>query len=201
MTPKQILLMRHAEKPDDPTDPHLSDAGRARAEKVADYVPKNPGVPDFLCASAPSKHSVRPIETITPLSKKIGVSIDSTIADQDCPVLAFGLGAAGANVPNPWDPNVFNLILNLDYSKGSKPGRNLPSLKSRSHFNVRFFLNLASERFRSSSTAGLCCFSRGLQNIWPLAIGEPRSLCPDDASPKSSSLMPGFGVDKPPARM
>jgi hypothetical protein len=30
------------------------------------------------------------------------------------------LGAAGANVPNPWDPNVFNLILNLDYSKGSK---------------------------------------------------------------------------------
>jgi hypothetical protein len=106
------------------------------------------GVPDFLCASAPSKHSVRPIETITPLSKKIGVSIDSTIADQDCPVLAqelltdpkydgklvlicwhhghlpelaFGLGAAGANVPNPWDPNVFNLILNLDYSKGSKP--------------------------------------------------------------------------------
>jgi broad specificity phosphatase PhoE len=148
MTPKQILLMRHAEKPDDPTDPHLSDAGRARAEKLADYVPKNPEVPDFLCASAPSKNSVRPIETITPLSKKIGVSIDSTIADQDCPVLAqelltdpkydgklvlicwhhgylpelaFGLGAAGANVPNPWDPNVFNLILNLDYSKGSKP--------------------------------------------------------------------------------
>jgi broad specificity phosphatase PhoE len=147
MTPKQILLMRHAEKPDNPIDPHLSDAGQARAEKLADYVPKI-CVPDSLFASAMSKHSVRPIETITPLSKKIGVPIDSTIADQDCPVLAqelltdpkydgklvlicwhhghipelaFALGASGAKVPNPWDPNVFNLILNLDYSEGSKP--------------------------------------------------------------------------------
>lgn len=148
MTPKQILLMRHAEKPDDLIDPHLSDSGQARAEKLADYVPKDLGVPDFHCASAPSKHSVRPIETITPLSKKIGVPIDSTIADQDCPVLArelltdpkydgklvlicwhhghlpefaFALGASGANVPNPWDPNVFNLVLKLDYSEGSAP--------------------------------------------------------------------------------
>jgi broad specificity phosphatase PhoE len=148
MALKQILLMRHAEKLDDPRDPHLSDAGQARAEKLAGYVPKDLGLPDFLCASAPSKHSVRPIETMTPLSKKIGVSIDSTVADQDCPVLAqellkdpkyegklvlicwhhghlpelaFALGASGANVPNPWDPDVFNLILKLDYSKGSTP--------------------------------------------------------------------------------
>jgi broad specificity phosphatase PhoE len=148
MTPKQILLMRHAEKPDDPRDPHLSDAGVARAEKLVDYVPNELGVPDFLCASAPSKHSVRPIETVTPLSHKIGASIDSTIADQDFSVLAqevltdskydgklvlicwhhgnlpefaFALGASGAGVPNPWDPDVFNLILKLDYSGGSTP--------------------------------------------------------------------------------
>ena len=147
MTPKQILLMRHAEKPDDPRDPHLSDAGKARAEELAGYVPKDLGVPDFLCASSPSKHSVRPIETITPLKNKIGVPIDSSIADQDCPVLAqelltdpkydgklvlicwhhghlpelaFALGSSGANVPNPWDPDVFNLILKIDYSRGSK---------------------------------------------------------------------------------
>jgi phosphohistidine phosphatase SixA len=148
MTPKQILLMRHAEKPDDPRDPHLSDAGVARAEKLVDYVPNELGVPDFLCASAPSKHSVRPIETVTPLSNKIGASIDSTIADQDFSVLAqevltdskydgklvlicwhhgnlpefaFALGASGAGVPNPWDPDVFNLISKLDYSGGSTP--------------------------------------------------------------------------------
>jgi broad specificity phosphatase PhoE len=149
MTPKQILLMRHAEKPDDPRDPHLSDEGRARAEKLAAYVPTDLGKPDFLFASAPSGHSVRPIETVTPLSNKIGVPIDFTIADQDYPALAqelltdpkfegklvlicwhhghipdlaFALGASGVNVPNPWDPSVFNLILNFAYSDGPPPG-------------------------------------------------------------------------------
>jgi broad specificity phosphatase PhoE len=73
--------MRHAEKPDDPRDSHLSDQGRARAEKLAAYVPTDLGKPDFLFASAPSKHSMRPIETITPLSNKIRVPIDSTIVD------------------------------------------------------------------------------------------------------------------------
>ena len=148
MTPKQILLMRHAEKPDDPRDPHLSDGGQARAEKLAAYVPTDLGNPDFLFASAPSKHSVRPIETITPLSNEIGVPIDSTIAEQDYPMLAQGLltdpkfegklilicwhhghiqglaselGASGVNVPNPWDPSVFNLILNFAYSDESPP--------------------------------------------------------------------------------
>jgi phosphohistidine phosphatase SixA len=148
MTPKQILLMRHAEKPDDPRDPNLSDAGRARAEKLAVYVPTDLGKPDFLFASAPSKRSVRPIETITPLSNRIGVPIDSTIADQDyavlarglladpkfegklvlicwhhghIPDLAFALGASAVNIPNPWDPSVFNLILKFAHSDGSPP--------------------------------------------------------------------------------
>jgi phosphohistidine phosphatase SixA len=148
MTPKQILLMRHAEKPDDVRDPNLSDAGNTRAEKLADYVPQNLGIPDFLFASAKSKHSIRSIETITPLSKEIGVPIDATIADQDFPVLAddlltdgkfgsklilvcwhhgflsdlaFALGASRDHVPHHWDPLVFNLVLKLDYSTGSAP--------------------------------------------------------------------------------
>jgi broad specificity phosphatase PhoE len=140
--------MRHAEKPEDPRDAHLSDGGRTRAEKLAAYVLTDLGKPDFLFASAPSKHSVRPIETITPLSNKIGVPIDSTIAEQDYPTLAqglltdpnfegklvlicwhhghipdlaFALGASGVDVPNPWDPSVFNLILNFAYSDRSPP--------------------------------------------------------------------------------
>jgi phosphohistidine phosphatase SixA len=148
MTPRQILVMRHAEKPDDPRDPDLSDRGKIRAAKLADYVPTNLGVPNFLLASALSKHSARPIETITPLSEKIGVTIDSTIADQDYPVLAeeilndakyegslvmvcwhhgnipglaLALGAAGKDIPNPWNPSIFNLILNLRYDRGTTP--------------------------------------------------------------------------------
>jgi phosphohistidine phosphatase SixA len=148
MTPKQILVMRHAEKPDDPRDPDLSDRGKIRAAKLADYVPTNLGVPDSLLASALSKHSARPIETITPLSEKIGVTIDSTIADRDYPLLAeeilndakyegklvlvcwhhenipalaLALGASEANIPNPWNPDVFNLILSLRYDGGAIP--------------------------------------------------------------------------------
>jgi hypothetical protein len=105
-------------------------------------------VPDYLFASALSKHSARPIETITPLSEKIGVPIDSTITGQDYPVLAeeilnadkyegrlvlvcwhhgnipglaLALGGSGTNIPNPWNPIVFNLILNLRYDGGATP--------------------------------------------------------------------------------
>ena len=119
---QEILIFRIEEK-----------SGR---QNSPNYVPTNLGVPDFLLASALSKHSARPIETITPLSEKIAV----TIADQDYPVLAeeilndakyesrlvlvcwhhgnipglaLALGAAGTNIPNPWNSSVFNLILNL----------------------------------------------------------------------------------------
>jgi hypothetical protein len=35
----RILLMRHAEKTDDPLDPKLSVAGSDRAQKTAQYIP------------------------------------------------------------------------------------------------------------------------------------------------------------------
>lgn len=144
--PKQILLMRHAEKPQSFTDPGLSAAGEARAKKLATYIPKTFGTIRFLFASAPSKGSVRPIATITPLSQAIGVPINQDIADQDYFVLAHellghskyegattlicwhhghlpdfaeALGAPPAQVGGRWDPVVFNLIWRLDYPPGS----------------------------------------------------------------------------------
>jgi broad specificity phosphatase PhoE len=83
MTNARILLMRHAEKTGDPMDPHLSQDGYAKAAKLADFVPATFGIPQFLIATSISKHSVRPIETLEPLSKKVGVSVDATYADQD----------------------------------------------------------------------------------------------------------------------
>lgn len=148
MSPKRILVMRHAEKPSDPKCPDLSAAGRTRAERLADYVPATFGKPDFLFASALSKHSARPIETITPLSQKIDVPIDTTFADQDyraladdllsqpsfagklvlvcwhhgnIPSLMLSLGAKPGTFRDPWDPTVFNLVLQLGFTVAEHP--------------------------------------------------------------------------------
>jgi broad specificity phosphatase PhoE len=140
--------MRHAEKPDDPMNPDLSAAGYVRAERLADYIPATFGTPEFLFATALSTHSARPVETLTPLSKQIGVAIDSTFAEQDygalaeevlsqpqftgkltlicwhhgnIPPLMRALRAKADEFPDPWNPQIFNLILQLEYAEPSEP--------------------------------------------------------------------------------
>ena len=150
MTNARILLMRHAEKTGDPMDPHLSQDGCARAAKLADFIPATFGIPQFLIATSISKHSVRPIETLEPLSTKIGVSVDETYADQDysalasqllsepryadagtlivvcwhhgnIPSMAHALRAKLGSYPDPWDADVFNQILVLNYMDDAEP--------------------------------------------------------------------------------
>jgi hypothetical protein len=91
MAPSLVLLMRHAEKPADPNDPHLSGEGILRAEKLAVYVPETFGDIQLLFAAATSKHSARPYETLKPLSKKLNVPIDATYPNQDHAALAAQL--------------------------------------------------------------------------------------------------------------
>jgi phosphohistidine phosphatase SixA len=141
--PLMILMMRHAEKPDDPYDPDLTAAGKARAEALATYIPSQFGKPDFIFAAAITKHSARPYETVKPLSKSSGVAIDPAIADNDYGVLAKellskpkfvgqrivvcwhhgnipplmrSLGAVSGTYPNPWDHKIFNLVLKVGFS-------------------------------------------------------------------------------------
>jgi|SRR6266446_869384 len=141
----KVLVMRHAEKPDDPLDPDLSEAGHDRAKKLAHYVPVTFGKPQFLFASAVSKHSRRAIETLKPLSKECDVDMDTSFGDQDyaalahtlrktpiydgalivvcwhhgnIPSLARALKANAGDYPDPWDPSVFNLILQFDFVRG-----------------------------------------------------------------------------------
>ncbi|HEY8671588.1 MAG TPA: histidine phosphatase family protein [Terriglobales bacterium] len=150
MTNARILLMRHAEKTGDPMDPHLSQDGCARAAKLADFIPATFGIPQFLIATSISKHSARPIETLEPLSTKIGVSVDAPYADQDysalasqllsepryadagtlivvcwhhgnIPSMAHALRAKLGSYPNPWDADVFNQILVLSYMDDAEP--------------------------------------------------------------------------------
>ena len=141
MGAKTILIMRHAEKLDDPRAPDLSPEGRLRAQRLAPYLPATFGKPDFLVATSVSKHSRRPIETLQPLAAQCGLKIDDSYADQDYGALAHdlrkdatyddalvvvcwhhgnipnmmhALKAEAKDYPDPWDRDVFNLILRLD---------------------------------------------------------------------------------------
>jgi hypothetical protein len=82
---------------------------------------------------------------VQPLSKRTGVPIDATIADQEYGVLASvlfsdaeytgklvvlcwhhgnipslmqALGAANGQYPDPWNPTIFNLILRVEFPSG-----------------------------------------------------------------------------------
>src|SRR5690349_20849493 len=85
--PKQVLIIRHGEKPgdpgvDSPSDPRdLSTKGYERAGALAPYIPATFPKPDFLFATQASKHSNRPVETITPLSAALGLTINSTYSN------------------------------------------------------------------------------------------------------------------------
>ena len=115
---------------------------------MADFVISRYGTPGALFAAALSRHSARSSETLEPLSKKSGVPIDSTFSDQDysalaqqilttrcttnawivicwhhgnIPSLLNALRARAGEFPDPWNPQVFNLILQLDYQDAGSP--------------------------------------------------------------------------------
>jgi hypothetical protein len=147
MKRRQILLMRHAEEPTDPTDPDLSAAGRRRADRLAPYLCSEYGKPDFLIAAAANKRSARPLLTLRPLSHSIEARIDTSFkssrnaslaralcsepayADKlvvvcwthlELPAFAAALGAKPGECPDPWPEDVFDLILRFDYGKRGK---------------------------------------------------------------------------------
>lgn len=146
--PARLLVMRHAEKTGDKRDMHLSAAGQQRAERLATYIPQAFGLPDFLVAAMMSKHSNRSYETLVPLSRATGVAIDERYKDTDAldlaealtrdgvyagklgviswhhsalPGLLAALGAPGGTYPAEWDPDVFDLIVDINYRAGATP--------------------------------------------------------------------------------
>jgi broad specificity phosphatase PhoE len=144
--PSRIILMRHADKPDDPDDPDLSAAGMARAEHLATYIPQTFGKPDYIIATARSKHSDRPLETVEPLARAVGVTVLHDIRDKDfedlvdeifsdptyhdktiviswhhgtLPAIAALLGAPAGSYPDPWPDDTYNVILDFRYDPNS----------------------------------------------------------------------------------
>lgn len=139
--PKAILIVRHAEKPADDADAGLSPDGRKRAEALPDLFKKSATrpdpfpTPDFIIATKASKQSNRPVETVTPLARALGLEIDSRFVNDDytklgeevytkpkyegktilicwhhgnIPELARVLGATG--VPDRWKDPVFDRV-------------------------------------------------------------------------------------------
>jgi broad specificity phosphatase PhoE len=148
MGPKRVLIIRHAEKPDNPYNPDLSEAGKQRARNLAKFIPERFGACDFIFAAAISRHSARPYETVRRLSKTIGIPVDATIASNDYSVLAqelvkkpkyegslilvcwhhgqippllHALSAPGGSYPNPWSRNVFDLMIEMKFRDDSVP--------------------------------------------------------------------------------
>lgn len=93
--PAQVILLRHAEKPANEADIHLSERGRERAQALVGFFTSNPavtnrGAPSMLFAPQVTHrgHSRRPGETLEPLAKQLGVSIRTPFLAADYARLA-----------------------------------------------------------------------------------------------------------------
>lgn len=142
-TPRQILIIRHAEKSNDKSDIHLNARGKARAAALVRLFPEQFDTPEFIFASKASLHSNRPVETVTPLADALHLTIDNSFPNEDyaalarellaspiykgrvilvcwhhgkIPALAAALGVG--NPPSPWPDSHYERVWRLDYGVG-----------------------------------------------------------------------------------
>jgi hypothetical protein len=93
--PGRVILFRHAEKPADESNVHLSDAGRWRARMIADWLTRSPsitnaGLPAVLFAARPTRrgHGQRTHETLEPLAARLQLPIHTPNGSEDYALLA-----------------------------------------------------------------------------------------------------------------
>jgi len=150
--PRQVLLIRHGEKPpegDKSTD--LNARGKERAAALPNLFKKSATrpqpftTPDYIFATKNTKSSHRPVETVTPLARSLGLTISAEYTNDDyakladhllkhtsytnktilvswhhgkIPDLAHTLGAS--NAPNDWKGTVFDRVWQLTYDEKGK---------------------------------------------------------------------------------
>jgi hypothetical protein len=93
--PAQIILIRHAEQPADPRDPHLSPAGLQRAERLVSFITTDPamtrfGLPVAVFATRTTKdgNGQRTQETVAPLARMLELPVQTPFRGKDYAALA-----------------------------------------------------------------------------------------------------------------
>jgi hypothetical protein len=93
--PRQILIIRHAEKPPDSAmSVDLSPEGKRRADalpelfKPSDQRPTPFPTPDYIFATKNTMRSHRPLETVAPLAKKLNLPVNAAVENADFAKLA-----------------------------------------------------------------------------------------------------------------
>jgi hypothetical protein len=126
-----ILIVRHAEKPEDGKE--LSPAGEKRAAAYPHYfkdftVDSRPLKLDYLVATADSKGSNRPRLTLEPLSAALGLKMDQRFKAKDYEALAADLQsvARGKHILIAWHHGE---IPELIQALGASPAALLPKGK------------------------------------------------------------------------
>jgi len=80
-TPSRIIIVRHGEKPTDPSNPHLSPLGYQRADALTKLFQIHPqyaelGLPvAYFAAKFDGSNANRAVETITPLAEAYGKTV------------------------------------------------------------------------------------------------------------------------------
>jgi phosphohistidine phosphatase SixA len=124
-----VLILRHAEKPDQGSK--LSETGEARAQAYATYFSKAENLPagkiTYIYATSDSSQSERPRLTIEPTAQALGMKVDQRYRSKDVRELALELRrySHGKEVLIVWHhgeiPNLFeNLGGDPDFLKTSK---------------------------------------------------------------------------------
>lgn len=93
--PAEVILIRHAEKPTDESNPHLSPRGEERARALVTLLTTNPvltahGPPVALFASRATKlgNGSRPSETLEPLAARLKLPIQTPYASKNPDAMA-----------------------------------------------------------------------------------------------------------------
>ena len=161
--PAVVYIIRHGEKPPDKENSDLTEVGFRRAAAIPSlFLQQSPRLPrpEVLFATARSKHSNRPVETITPLSTALHLPIHNDYEDADfaalarevlsgryagkvvlicwhhgeIPHLTAALGVP--NTPKKWDDKVFDQIWKIEWHQGQAQLTPIPQqlLPGDTHF-------------------------------------------------------------------
>ena len=88
-TPAEILIIRHAEEPEQDGEPHLSAAGKALAAALPKLFPARFAAPAFIFAA--KTKSNRAVETVQALADSLHLKVDSQFGDTEFKALASEL--------------------------------------------------------------------------------------------------------------